>query len=65
MDMEVTPLEDDSVYVRAGAGMVMDNLIEYCAERGYWGLENLSGIPGEVGASAVQNVGAYGVEDIP
>lgn len=62
MDMEVTPLEDDSVYVRAGAGMVMDNLIEYCAERGYWGLENLSGIPGEVGASAVQNVGAYGVE---
>ena len=62
MGMEITPLDDGSVYVRAGAGIEMDHLVEYCAERGYWGLENLSGIPGEVGASAVQNVGAYGVE---
>ena len=40
----------------------MDELIEQCATSGIWGLENLSGIPGEVGAAAVQNVGAYGVE---
>ena len=40
----------------------MDHLAALAAERGLWGLENLSGIPGEVGASAVQNVGAYGVE---
>ena len=37
-------------------------MIEWACDYGYWGLENLSGIPGEVGASAVQNVGAYGIE---
>lgn len=48
--------------LRVGSGVVMDELIEQCASSGIWGMENLSGIPGEVGASAVQNVGAYGVE---
>lgn len=62
IDMTVSPLDDGSFYVRVGAGMEMDSLVLYCAERGFWGLENLSGIPGDVGASAVQNVGAYGVE---
>lgn len=62
IDMTVSPLDDGSFYVRVGAGMEMDALVLYCAERGFWGLENLSGIPGDVGASAVQNVGAYGVE---
>ena len=52
----------DNVYIRAGAGMEMDELCRICAGKGWWGLENLSGIPGTVGASAVQNVGAYGVE---
>lgn len=52
----------DDVYIRAGAGMEMDELCRICAGKGWWGLENLSGIPGTVGASAVQNVGAYGVE---
>lgn len=50
------------VKVQASAGMSMDSLIVECCRKGLWGLENLSGIPGEVGASAVQNVGAYGVE---
>ncbi len=54
--------ENDEVIVTASAGFVMDKLCLVAASRGYWGLENLSGIPGEVGASAVQNVGAYGVE---
>lgn len=45
-----------------GAGVVLDEFIDYCVRNGYWGLENLSHIPGEAGASAVQNVGAYGVE---
>lgn len=58
--MSISP--DGSVLLRAGAGIELDNLIESCARDGLWGLENLSGIPGEVGASAVQNVGAYGVE---
>lgn len=48
--------------VTAGAGVTMDRLIAASCERGLWGLENLSGIPGTVGASVVQNVGAYGME---
>lgn len=50
------------VLVEVGAGVVFDDLCAWAAERGFWGIENLSHIPGEVGASAVQNVGAYGVE---
>lgn len=52
----------DEVYVRAGSGVVFDRLCHWAAGKGLWGIENLSGIPGTVGASAVQNVGAYGVE---
>lgn len=51
-----------TVDVTASAGVGMDALCRDMAQRGIWGLENLSGIPGTVGASAVQNVGAYGVE---
>lgn len=58
-DLEQT---DGTVMVEAGAGVVFDDFCEWAAERGLWGIENLSHIPGEVGASAVQNVGAYGVE---
>lgn len=53
---------DGTVMVEAGAGVVFDDFCEWATERGLWGIENLSHIPGEVGASAVQNVGAYGVE---
>lgn len=52
----------DCVYAIAGAGEKMDDFIVWAIEQGLGGLENLSGIPGEVGAAAVQNVGAYGVE---
>lgn len=48
--------------VKAGAGMTFDALVEVTVNAGLSGLENLSLIPGEVGASAVQNIGAYGVE---
>ena len=51
-----------NVIVRAGAGEIMDDLVKWACDRELWGIENLSGIPGEVGASAVQNVGAYGTE---
>lgn len=62
LDVTMEQGESDKIFVTAGSGVVMDDLILSCARSGIWGLENLSGIPGEVGAAAVQNVGAYGVE---
>ena len=52
----------ESVLARVAAGVVFDDFCAWAASEGLWGPENLSLIPGEVGASAVQNIGAYGVE---
>ena len=52
----------DHVHVRVGSGVVWDDFVAWCVLNGFWGVENLSAIPGEVGAGAVQNIGAYGVE---
>lgn len=52
----------DSVYVTSAAGEEWDSFVEFTVKEGFWGLENLSLIPGTVGASPVQNIGAYGVE---
>lgn len=52
----------EDVLLAAGAGVTFDDVCAKAAETGLWGPENLSLIPGEVGAAAVQNIGAYGVE---
>ena len=59
---EVLSEDAEQVRVSVGSGVVFDDFCAWAASNGYWGVENLSLIPGEVGASAVQNIGAYGVE---
>ncbi|MBO4549434.1 MAG: UDP-N-acetylmuramate dehydrogenase [Bacteroidaceae bacterium] len=53
---------DDEVLVEAGAGEICDEFIAEAIHRGWYRMENLSLIPGQIGAAAVQNIGAYGVE---
>jgi UDP-N-acetylmuramate dehydrogenase len=54
--------DSEQVWLRAGAGEVWQDLVTHCLDRQYYGLENLSLIPGTVGAAPIQNIGAYGVE---
>ena len=60
--IEILDEPSNEVMVSVGAGVVFDDFCAWAAKEGLWGVENLSYIPGEVGASAVQNIGAYGVE---
>jgi len=53
---------DDNAEIDAGAGLEWDELVQWTIDRGFYGLENLSSIPGSTGAAPVQNIGAYGVE---
>ncbi len=62
MDISITSESDEFIFLCAGAGVIWDDFVEYCVDRGWGGLENLSWIPGSVGASPVQNIGAYGTE---
>ena len=57
---QITDLGEGRVY--SEAGVVWDDFCAWCSDKGLWGPENLSYIPGEVGAAAVQNIGAYGRE---
>ncbi|MGL5771872.1 MAG: UDP-N-acetylmuramate dehydrogenase [Bacteroidales bacterium] len=54
--------DEQHVYLYAESGVTWDDFVAYCVARTYYGAENLSLIPGEVGSSAIQNIGAYGIE---
>ena len=59
---EIVYEDDNELHLRVGAGEDWDALVAYSVTHEWYGMENLSLIPGEVGASAIQNIGAYGVE---
>ncbi len=61
-EIKIIEEEQDSILVSVGAGRCWDDFVAWSVNHNYYGVENLSLIPGEVGASAVQNIGAYGVE---
>ena len=60
--LKVVAEDERTLTILVEAGMEWDDMVAWCVERGLWGAENLSLIPGSVGASPVQNIGAYGAE---
>ncbi|MCR4966101.1 MAG: UDP-N-acetylmuramate dehydrogenase [Bacteroidales bacterium] len=60
--IELIKEDEQTITLRVAAGTEWESLIEYCVENQYYGLENLTGIPGLVGSAPVQNIGAYGME---
>ena len=61
-EMEIVKETDDDVHIKVESGMVWHDLVTVCLENNWGGIENLSLIPGTVGAAPIQNIGAYGVE---
>ena len=60
--IEVIDENDDFVWVKGNAGEIWHEFVQFCIQKNYGGIENLSLIPGNVGATPIQNIGAYGVE---
>ncbi|CAH0997299.1 UDP-N-acetylenolpyruvoylglucosamine reductase [Emticicia aquatica] len=59
---EVVKENDENIWIKSGAGVVWHDLVMHCVNQNYAGMENLSLIPGTVGAAPMQNIGAYGIE---
>ncbi|WP_394993491.1 UDP-N-acetylmuramate dehydrogenase [Emticicia sp.] len=59
---EVVKENDENIWIKSGAGVAWHDLVIHCVNQNYAGIENLSLIPGTVGAAPMQNIGAYGIE---
>lgn len=62
IDGMVITEEDNKIFAKSGGGVVWNDFVWFCINKGLWGIENLTLIPGTVGAAPVQNIGAYGTE---
>jgi len=60
--IEIVQEDDEFIYIKVGAGENWHQFVLHCVQNNYAGVENLSLVPGNVGASPMQNIGAYGVE---
>ena len=62
MGIEIIKQDEENVWIKSMGGEVWHGLVLHTVEHGYWGIENLSLVPGTVGAAPMQNIGAYGAE---